>query len=109
MGGSAASVRKPNAPASIGDAIRARRRLSFSYGGHLRVVEPHIHGVETTGQVALSAYQVRGGSQTAEPVGWKHFRLDDVRRLTVLDETFPGPRPGYNRADKTFTVVYSQL
>ncbi|HUG21448.1 WYL domain-containing protein [Piscinibacter sp.] len=102
-------MRKPNAPASIGDAIRARRRLSFSYGGHPRVVEPHVHGVDATGHVALSAYQVRGGSQTDEPVGWKHFRLDDVRHLTVLDETFPDPRPGYNRADKTFMVVYSQL
>jgi predicted DNA-binding transcriptional regulator YafY len=109
MARSATSLRRPNSPSSIGDAIRERRRLSFSYGGHSRVVEPHIHGVDSTGRVALSGYQVRGGSQAGEPVGWKHFRLDDMRRLEVLEETFRGPRPGYNRADSTFVMVYSQL
>lgn len=109
MSRTAASKPTTGTPESIGDAIRERRLLALTYAGHRRVVEPHIHGLDAKGHVALSCYQVRGGSRSGVAAGWKHLRLDDVRGLTILDETFARPRPDYNPRDPAFRVVYSQL
>ena len=99
----------PDSCTTIAAAIRRRRLLSFSYGGHRRVVEPHIIGTDGKGHMALSAYQVRGGSESGTGVGWKLFHVDELHRVMLLQETFAGPRPDYNRGDKVFASVRAQL
>jgi len=42
-------------------AIAQRRLIQLSYGGHLRVMEPHDYGLKN-GAVMLLGYQVRGGA-----------------------------------------------
>ena len=42
-------------------AIANKRLIQISYGGYLRVLEPHDYGVQK-GTRRLLAYQVRGGS-----------------------------------------------
>lgn len=58
-------------PVSIASAINNRQLLSFSYDGYPRIVEPHTYGTDTKSHTALRAYQVRGGSESGEYVGWK--------------------------------------
>jgi hypothetical protein len=87
--------------AAIVGAIHDRHLIRLTYDGYTRTVEPHAYGVTQEGHDLLSAWQVAGGSVHNEPVGWKNLRLDGTHGLLVLDETFPGPRQGYNRENLT--------
>ena len=75
---------------TISSAIQDRHLLSFTYDGFPRVVEPHCCGTDKKGHPALRAYQVQGGSESGEYVGWKlfHFILDVAsgRKKTFSDQ-----------------------
>lgn len=90
-------------------AIHNKLKLSFVYDGYPRVVEPHTYGIDTRGHPALRAYQVAGGSESGEYVGWKLFHAHEMRGLQVLEEGFSGPRGGYKRGDKAFSHIQCQL
>ncbi|MCZ7556093.1 MAG: hypothetical protein M5R41_06805 [Bacteroidia bacterium] len=92
----------------ICDAIKNMQTLSFTYNGYRRVVEPHTYGTDTKGHEALRAYQTSGSSESGE-LGWKLFHVGDIRGLSVLEATFPKPRPGYKRGDKGFSSIRCQL
>lgn len=94
---------------SIAAAIQARHLLTFTYDGYARTVEPHAYGIDRKGHRALRAYQVAGGSESGEHIGWKLFHADGMRGLAVLPQTFPGARPGYRRADQAFASIQAQL
>lgn len=93
----------------IAGAIRKRRLLRFNYRGHTRTVEPHIYGIDGKGHHALSAYQIEGGSDSGQPVGWKLFHIDEISGGNMLRKHFWGPRPDYNPADRVFASVIAQL
>jgi hypothetical protein len=73
------------------------------------VVEPHTYGLDKKGHPALRAYQLRGGSDSGEYVGWKIFHVDEIRNLSVQQEYFAHARLEYKRNDSAFTFVYAQL
>ena len=94
---------------TICDAIRMRRLLMFGYGDAVRVVEPHIYGVNTAGHEALSAW-LRSGMSRADPDGgWRMFLVSEMRDLQLLDERFEGARPGYNPGDPHLPRVHCRL
>lgn len=93
----------------ICEAIRARRLLIFGYGNAVRVVEPHLYGVNTAGHEALSAW-LRAGLSRADPDGgWRMYLTDEVRGVQALPEIFGAPREGYNPDDPHFTRVYCRI
>lgn len=94
---------------NIATAIQGRNLLSFVYDGFRRTVEPHTFGVDAKGHIALRAYQVGGGSESGEYVGWKLFHANEMRGVTVQTQIFAGPRPGYKRGDKAFAIIRAQL
>lgn len=94
---------------SIATAIQRRNLLSFIYDGFRRSVEPHTYGMDTKGHMALRAYQVGGGSDSGEYVGWKLFHVHEMLNVSVQPQAFAGPRPGYKRGDKAFTSIRAQL
>lgn len=94
---------------SIATAIQGRNLLSFMYSGFRRTVEPHTYGMDTKGHMALRAYQVGGGSDSGEYVGWKLFHVHEMLSVSVQPTAFAGPRPGYKRGDKTFASIIAQL
>lgn len=89
----------------IDSAIRNRQLLSFTYDGFARVVEPHTNGIDNKGHKALRAFQVQGGSESGEYVGWKLFHVSEMHQITVLSKNFSGPRPKYHRGDKAFSSI----
>ena len=93
----------------ICEAIRCKKLLQFSYGNHMRVVEPHILGRDSAGHDVLSAYLVRGYSESRKQPYWRFYLLSDLKPLTMVDETFPGPRKGYNPKDPRMLKVYCRL
>ena len=94
---------------TVCDAIRGRRLLMFAYGGLVRVVEPHIFGVNTAGHEALSAWLRPGYSRSDPAGGWRMYRADGISALQPLDESFSGARAGYNPGDPHMVTVYCSL
>ena len=90
----------------ICDAIRARRLLRFVYDGYERVVEPHLYGINTAGNEALSAYLVRGWSASDTAPGWRTYLVKEMRDTAALAEPFGGTREGYNPEDSRMTQIY---
>lgn len=77
-------------------AIRKRRKISFQYRGELRVVEPHLVGLNDAEHPTLSAWFVDGYSESGSGPGWRDYLLAEVDEAQILEETFPGPRVGYH-------------
>lgn len=90
-------------------ALRAGKRLQLSYDGFMRVVEVHAVGTSKDGNAIMRVWQVRGGSQSGEPQGWKLLRLDEARGGQILDEKSQAPRPGYRHGDGTMASINCQL
>jgi predicted DNA-binding transcriptional regulator YafY len=93
----------------IATAIRNRKLLRFSYDGYLRTVEPHCYGIDRKGTYLLRAYQIAGGSESGEFVGWKLFRQDEMVAITVTNDSFAGPRPDYKQGDRAIPNIIAEL
>jgi hypothetical protein len=93
----------------ICEAIRCKKLLQFSYGNHLRMVEPHIFGQDSAGRDILSAYLVGGYSESGKEPYWRFYFLSKIPLLTMLDEPFPGPRQGFNPKEPRIPKVYCCL
>jgi hypothetical protein len=91
------------------EALRSGQRLEVRYHGFTRVVEVHTCGITTADNRAIRVWQVRGGSVSNEPAGWKVLLLDEAISLGVLDEKSSAPRPGYRRGDRMFTTIFCQI
>ena len=91
------------------DALRAGRRLELRYDGFSHVVEVHAVGITDEGKAVMRVWQVRGGGQSSERMGWKLLRLDEVSSANILDEVSEAPRSGYTRADKAMSSINCQL
>jgi hypothetical protein len=90
-------------------ALRDGKRLELRYDGFSRVVEVHVVGTDTAGNQAMRVWQVRGGSNSNEPVGWKLFRLDEAFSAFVTDEKSEAPRVGYKRGDKAMRIIRCEV
>jgi hypothetical protein len=86
-------------------AIRSRRLVQFSYEGLIRVVEPYIVGQAPSGNLVLSGWAVRGSKSGHFP-RWRYYSLGKIEAVTVLEEPFAGPRPGYNRRDPHLKRIF---
>ncbi len=83
-------------------AIRSRKLTKFYYNldkePGFRIVEPHMIGYNAAGHLALSAWYLTGASESKEGSGWREYLLSGISLVTILPESFSGPRNGY-RAD----------
>ncbi|MFL5576881.1 MAG: hypothetical protein ACJ79S_13020 [Gemmatimonadaceae bacterium] len=91
------------------DAIRARRLLRFVYDGYERIVEPHLYGINTAGHEALSAYLVRGWSESEAAPGWRTYLISEMQGAAALAEGFAGEREGFNPDDSRMVRIYCRL
>jgi hypothetical protein len=90
-------------------ALSAAKCLELQYNGFARVVEVHAVGYSTAGNPVMRAWQVRGGSSSQEPVGWKLMRLDEARSAALTNEPSQAPRPGYKPGDKGMSRIVCEL
>ena len=95
--------------AHICDAVRARRLLRFVYDGYERVVEPHLHGINTQNHEMLSCWLVGGWSKSEAAPGWRNYLVRDMADVHVLADGFDGPREGYNPDDDAFRQVFCRV
>jgi hypothetical protein len=93
---------------TICKAIQSKRILELRYHGYSRVVEPHAHGRDKSGDDVLRCYQVSGGSESGERTGWKLLKVREAFSLHITDVEFT-PRPDYRRNDKAMEYMFCQL
>ena len=94
----------------ICEAICERRRLTFEYNGHPRVVEPYCHGTNASGSELLRAVQVAGSSSSGA-LG-RSGKLWFVARMTHVrtsDDTFVPGDPHYNPDDSAIPIVHCRI
>lgn len=93
-------------------AIAALHRglcLSFDYDGRHRVVEVHAVGVTSAGRLALSGYQVSGGSNSGPVPGWRLYCLEDCHNVRMTEVQALVPRTGYRRGSALFERIRAEL
>lgn len=79
-------------------AIEQRKVVTFTYRGHPRRVQPAAFGVGGRHhRETLHAYQVSGSSERGGVPDWRNFNVAAIESLSVTDETFSAPPPGYNK------------
>ncbi|GEC59294.1 hypothetical protein BEL01nite_83370 [Bradyrhizobium elkanii] len=74
-----------------------------------RVVEVHCVGITTKGNPGMRVWQVRGGSESNEPVGWKMLLLDEALGAKLTTEQSQAPRQGYKRGDKGMQSITCEI
>ncbi len=93
----------------IEKTIHNRKLLAFTYDGFIRTVEAHTYGIDSKGHLALRAFQISGGSESGEYVGWKMFHVNKMFNLSELPHSFIGPRSGFQKGDVAFRVIMAEL
>ena len=95
----------------ICQAIKEQMLLQFFYDGETRVVEPHQLAYNEKNNLALSAYWVRGYSESKKTSNrWRDYLLDQISSVVILNEHFDGPRRGYKRTpNKQYHSAVCQL
>lgn len=83
--------------------------LELKYNGFNRIVEVHCVGVTTKGNPGMRVWQVRGGSESNEPVGWKMLLLDEAVGAVLTTEKSQAPRPGFKRGDKGMQSITCEI
>jgi hypothetical protein len=91
------------------EAIRRRRLLMFEYGDRMRVVEPHLYGVNTAGREALSAWLRPGHSRADPDGGWRMYLVEGMHAVQLLPDAFDAPREGFNPDDPHLPEVFCRL
>lgn len=82
--------------ALIHQAISNKRVIQFSYGGHSRIVEPHILGIKD-GTMQILGYQIGGTSSQGGLPEWRRFSLPNMRMLELHTDSFHGAREYHAR------------
>lgn len=92
----------------VEQAITSKKLIEFTYGGHLRRVEPHVLGINA-GITQVLCYQVGGSSSSDSLPNWRRFDLPKISMLKLTDESFPGRRPfpsgEHSPWDETIAIV----
>jgi predicted DNA-binding transcriptional regulator YafY len=90
-------------------AISQRLLMMFAYSDTVRVVEPHLCGINSAGNVVLSAWMLPGYSRSDPDGAWRSFLLDRIWAAQTLPQHFDGARPGFNPADPHMRQVICAL
>lgn len=93
----------------IKEAIENKKVIEFTYKNDLRIVEPFVLGVSSTGKVSLRAYQIGGFSTDSNNIGWKMFSVDNINNLRVKADSFIGMREHYNPNDSALNPIFARV
>jgi hypothetical protein len=89
-------------------AIQSKLVIEFHYEGRIRIVEPFCYGTSTAGHDILRGYQIRGHSESGK-LGWKLFKVNEMKLINCLHEHFDESRQHYNPRDKDMIRIYCRV
>lgn len=93
----------------ICNAIHNKVRLSLSYLGVQRIVEPHAYGCTAKGSDVLRCYQTKGFHTSPNHHDWDLLTVSQIFGLRETEEHFLNARPGYKRYDSVMSRIYAQI
>ncbi|MHA1248611.1 MAG: hypothetical protein ACTSRP_01330 [Candidatus Helarchaeota archaeon] len=74
---------------NIKKAIDYRKIIEITYNNmQIRIVEPYIIYISSTGKTLVDCYQLRGYSKSGVYTGWKAFELNKINSVSLTDESF---------------------
>ena len=82
---------------TICSAVRTHHVIEFTYDGQTRLVEPYVVWPSKEDEWQLGGWLVGGHSETGIGPAWRCYNIASIVNLKVLEQTFSGDRPGYNR------------
>ena len=91
------------------EALQKGVCLDLRYHGFTRTVEVHAVGISTADHPVMRCWQLRGGSKSHEPVGWKLLRLDEIAGVALTTEKSLAPRKGYKHGDRDMKRISCPL
>lgn len=83
--------------------------MMFAYSDAVRVVEPHMCGINSAGNAILSAWMRPGYSRSDPDGAWRSFLLERMWAAQILPQEFEGARPGFNPTDLRMQRVICAL
>ena len=86
-------------------AMRTFKCMEVVYQGEERTVEVHAVGWNAEWQYIMQVWQVRGGSRSGQPEGWKFMLLDDVLSFRLSETTSLAPRVSYRAPSQSMRVI----
>jgi hypothetical protein len=87
----------------IKQAITSKKLVEFMYNGHIRVIEPHVLGING-GITQFLGFQISGSSGSGGLPEWRRFDLPKMLDLKILDKSFPGGRPYLSGKDSSWDI-----
>lgn len=97
------------AVAGLCTAIAERRFVRFRYNDRWRVAYPCAHGVLPTGNEGLRAHEVRLVNGRLRVLPGRMYLVSRLDALTVTDQDFDQPPPGYRRGDRGMSRIHCEL
>lgn len=87
----------------ICSAVSTRHVIEFTYDGHTRVVEPHAVWPSKDDEWQLDGWLVGGYSASGSEPPMRRYNIASILNVNVLEQTFSGSRPGYNRESDQYS------
>ena len=67
-------------------AVVSKAVITFTHGGHERIVEPFYHGRNERDVPTLSGYQRNPGGKSGKVSGWREYHVSGIVNLRITDE-----------------------
>ena len=93
----------------ICNAIRNKEIIQFYYDGGIRIVEPFCYGKNHKGNMVLSGFQVDGYSSSGKAEGWKLFKIEEMKDISLTGKKFELIRPFYNPNDTRMSIIICKV
>jgi predicted DNA-binding transcriptional regulator YafY len=90
-------------------AARARHVIEFTYDGHTRVVEPYVVWPSKDDEWQLGGWLVGGYSASGSEPPWRCYNIASMLNVNVLEQTFSGDRPQYNRDADRYSEAFCKV
>jgi hypothetical protein len=91
------------------EALRSGHVLELQYDGYSRLVEVHAVGFTEEDNPVMRAWQIRGGAEDKEPIGWKLLRVDEAIGAVVTSQKSLAPRLDYQAGGNEMKLITCQL
>jgi hypothetical protein len=89
---------------TVCEAIATHRLLQICYQDHYRIVEPNAYASDGKGSAVLLAWQLEGGGGRDNGRGWRLLPISAMEKVTLLEDSFAGPRPHPHHDSSSLTV-----
>lgn len=89
-------------------AIRGRHLVRLVYQGLPRLGEPHDYGLRN-GKPQLSFYQTQRTGRSGKPQSWHTLDVPGISALTLMADTFPGPRTTDEQQHLRWDEIYASV